>query len=329
MRFNDIVGQDRTVDALRRSITANRVAHAYLFEGIAGCGRRTTARALIATLFCKQLADGEACGFCSSCRKLAAGTHPDLHLLQPLPDKRDISIEQVRELQQMLSLRPFEAARKACLIEPAERMTVAAANAFLKTLEEPPGHGLLILLTCQSDLVLPTVRSRCQHLRFAPLGPADLSLLLVRHGMDPAAAAAVAPLAEGSMELALELDSQESMTHRQALLDTLRQVRHQQIATIFETSERLATDRDEALELFHLLISLVRDMLLIRFAENDRITNRFLAERLRNEAERFAPSRLMELLELALETRRAVQGNVNPKLALDRFLLHYSHLRAA
>lgn len=329
MRFSEILGQDRVVDALRRSINTNRVAHAYLFEGIPGCGRRTTALALIATLFCQHAADGEACGECPSCRKLAAGNHPDLHLLQPLPDKRDISIEQVRELQQMLSLRPFEAARKACLIEPAERMSVGAANSLLKTLEEPPGHGLLILLTGQADLLLSTVRSRCQHLRFAPLDVADLTTLLIGQGMEPTSAAAVAPLATGSLEVARELDGEASAANRQSLLDALRQVRHQQIATVFDTSERLAGSRDETLELLHLVISLVRDMLLIRSAAADRIANGFLAERLCDEAERFLPPRLMEVLELALETRRAVQGNVNPKLALDRFLLRYSRLRTA
>lgn len=327
MRFDDILGQDRVVDALQRSISANRVAHAYLFEGIAGCGRRTTALTLIAALFCLQPVAGEACGSCPSCKKLAAGNHPDLHLLQPLPDKRDISIEQVRELQQMLSLRPFEAKRKACLIEPAERMSIGAANSLLKTLEEPPGHGLLILLTNQADLLLPTVRSRCQHLRFAPLGIDHLTTLLIRQGMTPANAAALAPLAEGSLEVARSLEGDDANTSRQLLLDTLRQVRHQQVATVFDTSERLAGGRNETLELFDQLIPLLRDMLLLRTAASDRIANVSLQGRLHEESDRFLPARLMEALELAIETRRAIQGNVNPKLALDRYLLRYSRLR--
>ena len=327
MRFDNLRGQDRVVEALQRSIAANRVAHAYLFEGIAGCGRRTTALTLIAALFCHQpLAQG-ACGNCPSCKKLATGNHPDLHLLQPLPDKRDISIEQVRELQQMLSLRPFESKRKACLIEPAERMSIGAANSLLKTLEEPPGHGLLILLTSQADLLLPTVRSRCQHLRFAPLGIDDLTSLLIHQGMTPDNAATLAPLSEGSLELARSLEEEDAGTSRQMLLDALRQVRHQQVATVFDTSERLAGGRNEALELFAQLISLLRDMLLLRTSASDRIANVSLQGRLCEEANRFLPSRLMEALELAIETRRAIQGNVNPKLSLDRYLLRYSRLR--
>ena len=329
MRLSEVIGQDRAVDALRRSITGNRVAHAYLFEGVNGCGRRTTALALVASLFCRQPVAGESCGECPSCKKIAAGTHPDLHLLQPLPDKRDISIEQVRELQQMLALRPFEAMRKVCLIEPAERMSTGAANSLLKTLEEPPGHGLLILLTNQADLLLPTVRSRCQHLRFAPLAPVDLTTLLQRQGMDPAVAATVAPLAEGSLEKASSMNNESAFADRQTLLETLRQVRHQQVATVFDASERLAGTRDDALELFTLLISLLRDMVVLRASTAAPIANTFLQRRLAEEAERFQPGGLMEAVDLALETRRAIQGNVSPKLALDRFLLRYSRLRTA
>lgn len=327
MMLSEVVGQDRVVNALQRSVSANRVAHAYLFEGIPGCGRRTTALALIATLFCRQPVSGEACGSCPSCRKLNAGNHPDLHQLHPLPDKRDISIEQVRELQQVLSLRPYEADRKVCLIEPAERMSPGAANSLLKTLEEPPGHGLLILLSTQADLLLATVRSRCQHLRFAPLGNDDLTTLLVRQGIAPETAALLAPLADGSLEQAGELENEAVAARRQTVMDALRQVRHQQIATIFDTSERLAGGRDETLELFSIVIYFLRDMLVIRLASVDQLTNRFLQGRLTEEADRFAPGGLMEALDLALESRRAVQGNVNPKLALDRFLLRYSRLR--
>lgn len=329
MVFDEILGQDRVVQALQRSIAANRVAHAYLFEGMAGSGRRTTALALIAALFCRQPVSGQACGSCTSCKKLATGAHPDLHLLQPLPDKRDISIEQVRELQQVLALRPFEATRKACLIEPAERMSPGAANALLKTLEEPPGHGLLILLTSQADLLLPTVRSRCQHLRFAPLGLEDLTTLLIRQGMTPDVAATLAPLAEGSLETARSLEGEDAGAARHLVLDALCQARHQQIATVFDTSERLAGGRNETLELFSQLISLVRDMLVLRTAPTDRIriANVPLHDRLQREAERFLPTRLMEALELALETRAALQGNVNPKLALERYLMRYSRLR--
>ncbi len=327
MKLAAILGQERVVDALRRSIAANRVAHAYLFEGPNGCGRRTTALALVQALFCGAPVAGDACGTCPSCRKLAAGHHPDLHLLEPLPDKRDIAIEQVRELQQVLSLRPYEASRKACLIYPAERMTVGAANSLLKTLEEPPGHAVIILLAAQTDLLLPTVRSRCQHLRFSPLDDRTVAALLEAQGMDRELAAKLAPLAQGSLERARDIDGEEDARRRSALLATLRAATPGRIATIFDASEELSGNREETTTLFDLLLSLIRDLLLLRTSGANGVVNHPLLEQLTAEAARFTPASMMETLELALETRRAVQGNVNPKLALDRFLLRYGSLR--
>ena len=327
MKLSEIIGQERVVDALRRSIAAGRVAHAYLFEGVAGCGRRTTALALIQTLFCSAAVHGDACGVCPSCRKMAAGTHPDIQRLEPLPDKRDITIEQVRELQQALALRPFEAGRKACLIEPAERMSQGAANALLKTLEEPPGHAVMILLSTQADLLLPTIRSRCQHLRFSPLDRDALTELLVRDGLERQRALELAALADGSLEQARLLDNDDAGTVRSELLQVLSRVNGSSIATIFDSAEQLAGTRDETLTVYGLLIALLRDMLLIRSNAAGQVANHFLIDALQAEAVRFAPDRLVEALELALATRRAVQGNVNPKLSLERFLLCYGNLR--
>lgn len=327
MKLGEVKGQDRVIEALKRSITANRVAHAYLFEGQDGCGRRTTALALIQALFCKEPVDGEACTTCAHCRKLASGNHPDLHLLAPLPDKRDISIEQIRELQQVLSLRPFEANRKACLIEPAERMNEKSANALLKTLEEPPGHAIIILLTRHADLLLSTIRSRCQQIRFSPLDDDTVVELLLKKGVDATKAALLAPLAEGSMERAAALEEESDGERRQQLLNVLAQASSRQIATIFDSAENLAGGRDETIELFNLLISLLRDLLFITSAGQTGITNRFLLSELAAEAARFSPEGAIKALEHAVETRRAVQGNANPKLAFERFLLGYDRLR--
>lgn len=327
MQLANVKGQERVVDALTRSLKANRVAHAYLFEGPEGCGRRTTALALIQVLFCTQPINGDACGSCTSCRKLATGNHPDLQFLSPLPDKRDISIEQVRELQQVLSLRPYEATRKACLIEPADRMNEKSANALLKTLEEPPGHAIIILLTTQADLLLATIRSRCQHLRFSPLQDQVIEELMRQNGIEPTLAAELAPLAEGSMERALTLESEGDEAKRRELLACLAQANTRQISTIFDTAESLSSGREETLALCTLLISLVRDLLVLRTIGQAGIANRFLTAELAAEAARFSPENIMTALELVLTTRRAIQGNANPKLAMEHLLLGYDRLR--
>lgn len=327
MQLADVKGQNRVLEALKRSIAANRVAHAYLFEGPNGCGRRTTALALIQAMFCSLPVNGDACGSCSSCRKCSSGNHPDLHLLAPLPDKRDISIDQVRELQQVLALRPFEANRKACLIEPAERMNDKSANALLKTLEEPPGAALIILLTNQADLLLPTIRSRCQHLRFSPLDEQTVVELLIQQGVEREQAEKIAALAEGSMEAAGSLDSQMDTARRQELLQMLAGSSAASIAGIFDTAEQLAGDRAENIATCQLLIALMRDLVVQATAGGTEIVNRFMGTAIAAEAIRFTRPALLQLPELALETAQAIQGNANPKLAFEHFLLEYDGLR--
>ncbi|MDD2271729.1 MAG: DNA polymerase III subunit delta' [Desulfuromonadaceae bacterium] len=319
MPFAEILGHDRIIEVLRRSLRGGKTAHSYLFEGVQGCGRKKTALALIQALFCTTLPD-DACGVCPSCRKIDGGNHPDIHFISPLPDKRDISIEQLREMQHELALRPYEAPRKACIIDPAERMSVSAANSLLKTLEEPPGNALIILLTENAGMLLSTVRSRCQLIRFAPLSPEHVLSLLEESGMAPEAAALVAPMAGGSLKRALELDNEALAARRDAVLSRISQLNVNRIATVFDAAEELSGNRDATLELLDMLLSFFRDAVHLG-AGNGEIVNRSVRPAIESIATRRSLPRNLELLESIYETRRSVQRNANPKLALDHLFM--------
>lgn len=153
-----------------------RLAHALLFAGPPGLGRRALAQALIGTRMCQRpTAAGLACGACHGCRLFTAGSHPDVLVLKPVEDAKVISIEQVRGLIDFLNLKPHSAAIKFALIDPAEAMNKSAANALLKALEEPPPSGHIVLISAQPQALLPTVRSRCQRVEFR-LPPSALAL---------------------------------------------------------------------------------------------------------------------------------------------------------
>ena len=320
MPFADILGHERIVEVLQRSLRTGKTAHSYLFEGVPGCGRKKTALALIQAIFCTEFGD-DACGVCQTCRKVASGSHADIHSIAPLPDKRDISIDQLREMQRTLSLRPYEAPRKACIIEPAERMSVNAANSLLKTLEEPPGDALIILLTVNAGMLLPTIRSRCQLIRFAPLSPEHVMTLLERNGMAAETASLLAPMSGGSMQRAVELDNESLTVRRDAVLSCLSQMSINRIATVFDAAETLSGNRDETLELLDLLISFYRDAVHLA-AGSAEIVNRTVRPAIESIAARRSFPRNLELLEAICETRRAIQRNANPKLALDHLFMN-------
>ena len=319
MSFADILGHDRIREVLQRSLRNGKTAHSYLFEGVCGSGRGKTARALIQALFCTVLAD-DACGTCSSCRKIASGNHPDIHTISPLPDKRDISIEQLRAMQRDLALRPYEAPRKACIIDPAERMSVGAANSLLKTLEEPPGNALIILLTENAGLLLSTVRSRCQLFRFAPLSLEHLLTLLTQNGLSPESAALLAPMAGGSVQKALELDNESLVARRESVLSNVGKLNLNRIATIFDAAEELSGNREKTLELLDMLLSFYRDAVHLG-AGNADIVNGSSRREIELLASRRSLPKNLELLEAISETRRAVQRNANSKLAMDHLFM--------
>jgi DNA polymerase III subunit delta' len=177
MAFADFPRQKQVVQLLQRSLERGRLAHAYLFTGHNLSELGALATSLAKTLNCqnpvRRTPNGHAidsCDVCASCRKTAAGSHPDVHWVRPESKSRVITIDQMRDLMQEVHLKPNEAEYKVAVIEAADRLNVQAANAFLKTLEEPPGKSILILLTTDPQRLLETILSRCLRLNFAGEG---------------------------------------------------------------------------------------------------------------------------------------------------------------
>lgn len=211
-------GHQRHVEMFRRAIQRDRTAHAYLFVGPHGIGKRLFAKTMSQCLFCERLPDQqfEACGECAACKQMQAGTHPDFLSIGCPEGKRELPIELLigsREnrgrtgLCHELSLRPMSANRRIAIIDDAETMNEASANSLLKTLEEPPPGVILFLLAPDTDQLLPTIRSRCQIIRFPPLSNADIAALLLQSGQVTSEdqADAISQFSEGNLVTARQL----------------------------------------------------------------------------------------------------------------------------
>jgi DNA polymerase-3 subunit delta' len=212
--FRDVFGQDSALDTLRRAYLADRLPHGLLFAGPIGVGKALTARALGTLFLCERPQPGaaEPCGRCESCTLMAAGTHPDFHpvyrqlirLEKDTSKARDLTIDVIRDyLVAPANLKAVMNRGKVFVVEEADLMNAAAQNSMLKTLEEPAGRTLIILLTDQPNALLPTIRSRCQLIAFASLGQGVVRDQLAGRGIDPQEAADAADLSEGSLGLAL------------------------------------------------------------------------------------------------------------------------------
>ncbi|HNU75334.1 MAG TPA: DNA polymerase III subunit delta', partial [Deltaproteobacteria bacterium] len=186
--WRNIVGHESLIGTLRTFVLTGKLPHALLFAGPAGVGKTMVAREFFKAVNCLD-SPGDACDACRSCVKMDSGSHPDFIMVGPSDNRTVITIEHIRGVISEVSLKPFEARFRFVVIEPAERMNNPAANALLKTLEEPPGATLIVLVTHNPILLLPTIVSRCQVLRFTPLdavasskGPTDPYILRLTCG---------------------------------------------------------------------------------------------------------------------------------------------------
>jgi len=311
MPFSGISGHKRNIAVLDRILGSGRIAHAYLFSGPSGVGKELVAFHFIKALFCQT---GTACGNCPSCKKLESGNHADLHRVEP--DGQFIKIDQIRALQKELGYRPYEAPRKACIIDAAERFNPSSGNALLKTLEEPPGHAIIVLLTSSPESVLPTIRSRCQQLVFSGVPENEITALLTSRGVDGETARISASLADGSVGKALALCNEGSSQDRVEIITRACGLSLKKMASLFAFGELFDKDREKALHSLDLLLGFWRDMLHIRSGFTDPV-NRDMRETLFRESGCRSSGAIMEGIETILRTRQAIQRNANVRLAMD------------
>jgi len=235
--LSTVLAQPTAVGTLERALAAGRVHHAYLFEGPPGVGKERAAFGLAQALVCEAPQNGRACGACSACQRALPRegerrpVHPDVVVIERglyepsqigrrTPETQDISIDQVRTL--VLARAAFsahEGRAKVFIVRRAEEMNQSAANALLKTLEEPGRGTHFVLMTSQPEALLPTIRSRTQRVRFAPLPAAIVERLLSERGVDAARAAEIARLAAGSMETALALADPDASDRRDTFVE--------------------------------------------------------------------------------------------------------------
>jgi DNA polymerase-3 subunit delta' len=223
--WHSVRGHDRIVAVLRANLQSGRFPHAFLFVGPEGVGKRTFARTLAMALLCERNAEVllDPCEACPGCAWVKAGTHPDLIEAARPDDRQELPIRVIRDLCAEFGLKPARGARKIAIVDDVDDMNDEAANAFLKTLEEPPPGAVLILIGTSAELQLPTIVSRCQVVRFEPIAEPELATLLLELGVatDATDASRLAALGEGSVSRATGLADPDLERFRRDLIDEL------------------------------------------------------------------------------------------------------------
>lgn len=327
MPFRDITGHERTIALLQAALRNTRFAHAYLFHGESNIGKCMTAVRLAQALHCEQppMSDNQdSCGTCRSCHQITARTHPDYTVIEPDREATtpQIKIEQVREIEQHFIYRPLVGERKICLIDDADCLTMGAANALLKTLEEPPGHGLFILVSSRPHALPITIRSRCQTLRFtAPARTQVEAALILKREMPPADARFLAVLTDGRIGEALTMNVADVRAQQRECLALIEPASLTSHAALLSTAEAVAkSDRGE--EILDWLVRWIRDLtLIIVGGDQEEILHLDQLADLQRYARQSDIDALLNLLRDIERIKQQATRHLNMQMALENILL--------
>jgi DNA polymerase-3 subunit delta' len=320
----DLVGHAGAVDLLRRDIVAGRVAHAYLFTGADGIGKRTLALQFARAVNCEAPpAPGDLCGACRACRLIGAEKHPDGFLLRPEGTGARILVDAARDVVRAVMLKPTEAARRIALLIDFHRALPNAANALLKTIEEPPPSAILLLTAESADELLPTITSRCRVIPLRPLRETVIAQVLrERWHVSPERAEVLARLSGGRLGWALDQEPGDDVAaDREALFGQWIGILQGNRAARFAAAQKAADDRGQLRSTLQSWESFGHDLLLRTLSKNAELTNIDFLPRLDTLASRIAPHQARRWLAALRRAEEQVDRNANVRLALEAAFL--------
>lgn len=339
--FKNLIGNEQVKQTLSRLLSSNRVSNSLLFAGDEGVGKRQFALELTKAFVCKDPSNYQACGTCAACRRADVfafptsdkgddyervffSKHPDIGMV--IPFKRNVRIDAIRDLEREANFRPYEAQARFFIIDDAEKMQDAAANALLKTLEEPPSTTYIFLITSRPDSLLPTIRSRCQTIRFAPVGADEIEKFLIDEKaftFDEARLAA--RLSRGSIGRAVSINVAQFRTERERMLGVVRNaIQTGDRAALLRVSEEIndAKNKERFEQNIDILESLIHDVWTLGVSgDAARVSNSDVADELSKLAANAARLDLPAWLREIETMRDNFAVNINRKIAADSLFM--------
>ena len=323
MGFSEIIGHSRQIATLRHALAKGRLHHAYLFAGPEGVGKRTLALALAKAIHCAE-GGADFCSRCANCARIQDGNHPDLRIMEPQAGKKEISIQQIRDIEKQLNYRSFSGGKKIIILDPATLMNLPAQNALLKTLEEPPQDSLLILIAASTGGLLPTLRSRCLRVSFGPLEREHVSSYLVsRKGIKQEDAELLAAMAMGSLGNASKIEGAEFRKRRQTWIEIVSSLKAGDYRTAMVSAEAIANNKDETAKFLEWSESWYRDLLVHAVTQESReLINIDMLARIQQESAAGKLEYILSLMAQVTEAVAAIQRNLNRRMVMEHLFFN-------
>ncbi len=350
--FDSITDQKRPVRILAAFLQKRNIPHAILFTGIEGVGKKDAATVFAMACNCTgekhrrsdQFIDNSSskkdlpaavnpCGCCRSCRKIESGNHPDIIRIKP--SGAFIKINQIRGFCDTLAMKPYEARVRVVIISDAHAMNPSAGNALLKMLEEPPDSSILILTACQTSDLLPTIVSRCQHIRFNPVSAKSIETLLIENqGLAPDKASIISAMANGSISRAFAMNNSNWINRRNWLINAVglnqsdQSDQSDQTGALFSMSsgmlmafaEMLKKNKDFLFDSLEIMKSWLRDLVIYNF-HPEKIINKDLIEKIQYASQKIDIKSLLLKIDAIQAAQKDIQSNANLRLTLETMMI--------
>ena len=321
--FLEIVGHEQIKEHMQAAIRDKKPFHAYLFQGEEGVGKEALARTFAAGLQCQSESADKPCKECVSCRQMESGNQPDV--IWVTREKASLGVDEIREqLCNTMDIKPFSSPYKIYLVPEAEKMTEAAQNALLKTIEEPPEYGIVILMTSNISALLPTIQSRCLTMEFRPLSTAVVESYVKEHCQVPDyQARASAAFAQGNLGKAMRYAKSEDFIERKDhIISLLRHVEQMDLSEMLAVIKDLGTRKDEVRDYIDLMVLWYRDVLLFKATKDiNQLLFQDEASYISREASHRSYEKIEEILQAFEKAKVRLRANVNFDITMELMLL--------
>ena len=321
--FSEIVGHEQIKEHMQAAIRDKKPFHAYLFQGEEGVGKEALARTFAAGLQCQSESADKPCKECVSCRQMESGNQPDV--IWVTREKASLGVDEIREqLCNTMDIKPFASPYKIYLVPEAEKMTEAAQNALLKTIEEPPEYGIVILMTSNISALLPTIQSRCLTMEFRPLSTAVVESYVKEHCQVPDyQARASAAFAQGNLGKAMRYAKSEDFIERKDhIISLLRHVEQMDLSEMLAVIKDLGTRKDEVRDYIDLMVLWYRDVLLFKATKDiNQLLFQDEASYISREASHRSYEKIEEILQAFEKAKVRLRANVNFDITMELMLL--------
>jgi len=321
--YNKIIGHIDVIEYFKRTIESKNISHSYLIEGTYGIGKKLLAKTFAKTLFCEEEGVTEPCNKCTSCLMMETGNNPDY--FEVIPTKVSIGVDDIREqVVEKMEIKPYRSKYKIFIIPVADRMTIQAQNALLKTIEEPPNYGIVILLTENPGKIISTVHSRCARIRVLPLPTSSIEQYIrSKYDLIEQQVSLYADFSGGSIGQANSMiEDGKFWQLRQESVDYIINLEKANLIDLYDMVEELNKDRENLAQLLDFWMIWYRDMLMIKkFKTDEYIFYKDFKNQLLDRSKELSYNKINNNFYEVIRAKKRLNKNVNTMLIIENLLL--------